>query len=82
MADPLGPNKALEITIGGAVSPFKIGLLSNGGWIDFEGIPTEIITNYCERAQTRLIEQFGTKPILIKYICNRTCIVKRKNFIL
>lgn len=65
----LSVDKPLDITLGGFLDPLKSALLSNGGWIDFDAPGSALITNYCERAQTRLLEQFGDKPDLVKYIC-------------
>jgi len=48
---------------------FSSGLISTYGWIDFEALPSALITDYCERGTTRLIEQFEKKPNIVSYLC-------------
>ena len=48
---------------------FDLGLLGTYGWLSFDVPASGLITDYCERAKTRLIEQFETKPNIIAYLC-------------
>ncbi len=48
---------------------FDPSLLVTYGWLTFDVQASGLITNYCERAQERLIEQFETKPNIIAYLC-------------
>jgi hypothetical protein len=65
----INDDTALNITIGGFVSPFNPSLLATYGWLQFELMDSILITNYCERASDRLIEQFETKQNINKYLC-------------
>jgi len=48
---------------------FDESLLGTFGWAKFPVQASGLILDYCERAKSRLIEQFETKPNIGNYLC-------------
>jgi len=62
-------NLVESITDGGYSLPLRTSALATFGWMVFEEPDSILITDYCARAQERLIEQFEAKQNINSYLC-------------
>lgn len=60
---------------------FDPGLLATYGWVSFEVPASELNTDYCAQAKSRLIEQFKNKENIEKYLCALTNSVQELEFV-
>jgi len=65
-----------NLALFGFNNPITTGLLATFGYLCFEGISSNVITDYCNRALDRLTEQFETKTRIATLICAFTAEVQ------
>ena len=71
-----------NIALFGFNNPITTGLLATFGYLCFEGIRPDVITDYCEKALDRLAEQFEDKINLATLICSFTAEVQELEFVI
>lgn len=60
---------------------FQTLALSTFGWVCMGDVLETLITNYCELAEDRLVEQFEDKPNLKKYLCVLISVLQELEFV-
>jgi len=66
--NPVPTPPPTTITAGGQLS-FDVPLMGAYGWLSFTVPESALITDYCDRAEDRLIEQFEDKQNIKDYLC-------------